>query len=187
MDFAREVGRLLERLEAAGIEYMVVGALAVDAHGMSRMTGDADIQVATEGPPAGASTFMGCIIEEDVTESVFGQRVLVLHQPTAAIPIEVFMTGHWFTRQALARRASAWCDPLGGHVPLPTAEDLILLKAAYLMSTTRRRRKRIQDGADIESVIEANPDLDMDYIEENAKKLGVWKDLQVVFDDMARS
>lgn len=45
----KSLRRLMKRLETAGIAYAIMGAMAVNAHGYQRTTGDVDILLTPEG------------------------------------------------------------------------------------------------------------------------------------------
>lgn len=176
MSLARALRKLLDDLDEAGVRHMVVGGVALDALGVPRTTYDIDVQVdPEEGPAASASTYLGRVVEERSHDPVFDQDVLIVHSTVDPVPVELFLTTHWFPRQALDRRQTTDSKVAGRPVPVPTADDLILLKAAFWTASTRSARKAAQDGVDIEGIIAANrKDLDRSYLEETGKKLGVW-------------
>lgn len=62
---------------------------------------------------------------------------------------------------------------LGRDVEVPTPEDFILLKSAYMVSPTRSRAKAAQDAVDVEGVARFHA-LDSAYVEQNARRLGTW-------------
>lgn len=184
MSLARAVRDLLDDLDEAGIAHMVVGGVALDALGVPRTTYDVDVQIdPEEGPEATASTVLGRVVEERSHDPVFDQDVLVVHSAINPVPVEIFLTSHWFTRQALRRRQAIDSTVVGRPVPVPTPEDFLLLKAAFWVAPSRSRRKAAQDGVDLEGVVDAHrDDLDLAYLEDNGEKLGVWDDLREVLD-----
>ena len=175
-----DLNEILATLEKEQIPHMLVGGLALEALGIVRFTRDIDIQVSIPALPATMPTsFLGCLVDEVALDPVFRQETLVLHIATSGIPIELFRATHWFTVQALARRTMQKSAVLGRSVPIPTPEDFILLKLAYSASPERGDRKSVQDAIDIESVVEAHRGrLDLDYLRENAKKLGVGREIE---------
>lgn len=179
-----EARGFLRHLNEQGLDYMVVGGLALDVLGTPRMTMDIDIQILSdEGPAPGDAVFLGAIIQERSRDEVFGQEVVILHLPTYGVPIEVFLTDHWMTRQALERRRWVESDDLG-NVPIPTPEDFMLLKSAFHQSPTRSKVKRASDGIDIESVVKRHGErLDSAYVEKNARRLGTWGFIEAVLED----
>lgn len=183
MTLAEDVARVLDGLEELGLPHMLVGALAVDAWGVPRTTTDVDLQVALPGPPEKIkSVYLGLVVEEWTRDRTFGQDVLIGHVGTP-VPIEVFVTTHWFTRQALDRRTQIRSALLQREVPVPTREDLILLKSSFYVAPWRSRRKAAQDGVDIDHLVTFAPDLDLDYLRENAERLGVWPALSEILKE----
>lgn len=178
MPFDEDFNAVLRTLRDEGIVCMVVGGVALQAYGVVRATFDVDIQVALPEPPSKSrSIFLGLLVEEWTKDTVFGQDVLVGHLASRPTPIELFVATHWFTRQALAQRRST-PNPYGDEpLWIPRLEDLILLKAAFMIATDRSRRKSAQDGVDIETLIARADALDLPYLEQNARKLGVWEAL----------
>lgn len=170
-----EFRQLADLLEDRGIPYMLVGALAMDVLGDPRSTVDVDVQVDMEPPPPGTTSWEGWFVQERSRDEVFGQETVIVHRPTKTTPFELFLTDHWFTRQALERRQTVVSERFGQKIRVPTAEDFLLLKACYWQHRSRRRSKKAQDGVDIETVFEANREtIDRAYLEGNADELGVW-------------
>ena len=175
MQIRTDLRLILESLNREQLPHMVVGALAVDAWGVPRTTMDIDIQVALPGPPDKLrSVYLGLVVEEWSRDKTFDQDV-VIGSVGSPIPVEIFVTTHWFTSQALSRRVELPSALVGRAVPVPTREDLILLKAAYQAAPWRSRRKAAQDGVDIEHLLTFAPSLDLDYLQINGQRLGVWE------------
>lgn len=169
---------VLQALEAEGVAHMLVGGLALEALGMPRATLDVDIQVsAPEAPSRAKSILYGCVVEEWSRDDVFGQETVIGHVAGSGVPVEFFVTSHWFTRQALERRQRVHSPTLALDVPVPTPEDFVVLKACYLGDAKRSRAKLAQDALDIEGVAAAFP-LDRAYVQGNAERLGAWERLQ---------
>lgn len=164
---------LFEELEAP---HMVVGGLALEALGVPRSTLDIDLQVHLDDPPDPFSQyFHGWFVDEHARDTIFDQDTLILEGKATGTPVEVFLTGHWFTEQALDRRQTVHSGLLDRSIPVPTPEDFILLKAAYSQGEGRSEAKVTQDRLDIESVLDdRGGDLPLAYLEENARKLEVW-------------
>lgn len=174
MGLVQDLRRVLDALDAEGVPHMLVGGLALESLGMPRTTLDIDIQLlAPPGLRRERSVVFGCVVEEWARDEVFGQDTLIAHLGTSAIPVEFFLTGHWFTRQALDRRQVIRSASLAREVAIPRPEDFVLLKTCYLASAGRRAAKRAQDALDVQSVAAAFP-LDRAYLRGNAEKLGVW-------------
>jgi hypothetical protein len=179
MGVVDDIRRVAATLDAERIPFMLVGGFALDALGVPRATVDVDLQVAMDPPPRAASTVLGLIIEERSRDSVFDQDVIIGHVPTSGVPIELFITSHWFTRQALERRQTVKSGMLGQEIPIPRVEDFILLKSAYMTSPARSTRKAAQDGVDVETLMQRTAGtLDAAYVEAAARQLGTWDALR---------
>lgn len=172
-DLASAAGEALALLDRAGVEHMLVGALANDALGYPRSTFDVDLQVRLPAPvPAGASVVYGFVIDERTRDELFGEEVLVLHLPASGVPFELFVATHWFTLQALSRRVRVSSPALRRDVAIPTREDHVLLKLARMGDAKRPRWKVAQDALDIQRALDGGP-VDRAYLALNAAKLGL--------------
>jgi hypothetical protein len=178
MSLAEDLAFVLDGLDAAGLPSMVVGGLALDALGVPRATLDVDLQVAA---PASlrrdAAVLYGCLVEEWTRDPVFDQDAVILQVPTGTTPFELFFATHWLPRQALQGRVEMASPLLGRRIWVPSSEDFVLLKSAYMTSTTRSRAKAAQDALDIEAVAQAHK-LDLTRVEAQAIRLGTWARLR---------
>lgn len=179
MGLVEDLGAFVELLDDLKADYMIVGGLALQGLGIPRSTLDIDVQARLRDPPARhASYFHGWFVDERSKDEVFDQETLILEGRESGVPVELFLTSHWFTRQALERRQTVESSLLDREIPIPTAEDFVLLKAAYWQSDGRAEAKANQDRLDIEGVVEAHgPEMDLGYVKENATQLAVWDDL----------
>lgn len=176
-----EFRQLVDLLEDREIPYMLVGALAMDVLGDPRST--VHVQVDMEPPSPGTTSWEGWFVQERARDEVFDQETLIVHRPTGTTPFELFLTDHWFTRQALERRQTVVSERFGREIPVPTVEDFPLLEACYWQHGSRRRSMKAQDGVDIETVFEANREaIDRAYLAENADELGVWDALKELLE-----
>lgn len=161
------------------VPHMLVGGVALEALGVPRSTLYIDVQVRLPEEPSDVSSyFHGWFIAERAKDEVFDQDVIILEGKETGVPVEMFLTDHWFTERALERRTKVESGLLGRRIPVPAAEDFLLLKAAFHAASSRSEAKATQDRLDIEGVVEEHRgDLDRPYIEENARELGVWSTL----------
>lgn len=175
---AHDLAFVLRALESEGLDAMLVGGLALDALHVPRATLDIDLQVAAPALlPREASVLWGCIVEEWTRDEVFGQDAVIVQAPGGSVPLELFFATHWLPRQALARRVQMPSPLVARDVWVPTPEDFILLKSAYMAHPTRARAKAAQDAVDIEAVARAYA-LDRHYLEDAARRLGTWTRLE---------
>lgn len=142
--------------------------------GVPRATVGVDLQVAAPSIlRRDASVLYGCLVEEWTRDAVFDQDAVILQAPGSATPFELFFATHWLPREALARRVAMASPALGRTIWVPTPEDFVLLKSAYMASPSRSRAKAAQDAVDIEMVSRAH-ELDLGRVEDAATRLGTW-------------
>lgn len=142
---------VLEAIESAGVEYVVVGALAYGAWGIPRSTKDADFVVACAGPELDALLRKlppSFSIDPQARMELFtGTLRWVLHLDGTPFEIEMFLLGsdshhaEMFARKRLERITmidrEAW---------IPSPEDLVIQKLRWA------RRKDLDDAQNILAV-----------------------------------
>ncbi len=156
-------------LDDAGIEYMLVGGLAVGIWSLPRATIDIDFLVAIKLDDYN-------VLKKKLKES--NAFVFIHDKPTifkkitllratlkknADISVDFLFADDDFKTEALKRKVSV--DIADFDVNITTPEDLVLLK---LLSS------RAQDKLDAEKILEMQKDvLDMEYIRRWSKKLSI--------------
>lgn len=185
MGLVEDLDAVLDLMEDLEAPHMVVGGVALEALGVPRSTLDIDLQVRLrEAPSNVAAYFHGWFVAERSRDDVFDQDVVILEGKATGVPVEMFLTSHWYTGQALDRRQRVESGLLSREIPVPTPEDFVLLKAAYMEASGRSEAKRNQDRLDIERVVEEHRGegkdeaFDRAYVEEHAQELGVWDALR---------
>jgi hypothetical protein len=137
---------------------LVIGGLAVSLMARPRVTRDIDgLVLLPESRWAAflkASGKYGFVPRESDTLA-FAQtaRVLLLRHQASGIDIDIILGSLPFEEEAVARRTMVSVG--GTMVPLPTAEDLIIMKAVA---------HRDQDLLDIDALLAAFPRLDYDRL-----------------------
>jgi len=133
---------------------LIIGGLAVALLGRPRVTRDVDalVLLAEERWPAfveSGSAFGFVPRQPDTLAFAHEARVLLLrHQPTG-IDVDIALGCLPFEEEAVARATAV--KVAGVSVPLPTAEDLVIMKAVA---------HRDRDLLDIEGLLATHPDLD---------------------------
>jgi hypothetical protein len=145
-------------LRRAGIEHALIGALAMGAHGAGRNTHDLDLLA--DGSRA-----------DDVDRILRGLGYAVLHRTEdvgnyvsddpAKGRVDFLFARRPHSRAMLARARAR--SAVGVEVCVVDAEDLIGFKVQSSSNNPRRRR---QDMADVQRILELVPDLDLDRIRE---------------------
>jgi hypothetical protein len=150
---------LLRRLNAAGVEYVVVGGLAVGAWGYVRGTDDADI---VPDPSSENLERLACVLEE------LDGRVVVADKVTEPSAIKLFLrTGD----KTLVRTSLGEVDVLQGLPQIPRYEELVsdAVDAEYEearfrvcsladLRAMKRAAARGQDLLDLEALEIAHPE-----------------------------
>jgi hypothetical protein len=184
IDFARLV---IEALEAAGVEYMLAGALAVAAWAEARSTQDVDIvinvPVERMAPLSQELEKRDMLVPADVILDLFLETradlpVNAIHLHTG-YKAEFFLLrpGDTYRETAFARRRLVDLGPPLGEVYVHAPEDLILNKLHYFGISHQPKHVR-----DIASILLAwGDELDLAYIENWAARLGLttlWEEAQ---------
>jgi hypothetical protein len=186
LDFGDFMRLVLDALEAAHVDYLIGGAVAVWAWGEARTTRDFDlvVNIPFENIPA--------LSEELEKRNMLVPVEIILDllvKPEGDLPInaihlytgykaELFMLrpGDLFRQTALARRRLVDLGPPLGQVYVHAPEDLILNKLRYFSLSHQPKHTR-----DIASMLLALGDeLDTDYLESWAARLGLldlWREI----------
>ncbi len=178
---------MLESLEAAGVEYLIGGAIAEWAWGEPRATQDLDIVINL--PVKSVVRFSEELKKRDML--VPADIILdAMVEDRADIPLNaihmysglkadlyLMRDGDALRQSAFQRRVLVDYGPPIGKVYVHSAEDLILYKLLYLGLSGQPKHAR-----DIAAILRAKKNqIDFGYIEEWVTQLGlgsVWKELQ---------
>jgi hypothetical protein len=159
---------------------VVIGGLAVALLGRPRVTRDIDAMVLLPEDrwPAfvDAGSAFGFVPRlPDTLAFAREARVLLLrHQPTA-IDVDVALGCLPFEEEVVARATAV--QVAGVSVPLPTPEDLIIMKAVA---------HRDRDLLDIEGLLAAHPHLDVRRIRRWVRAFADALDTPELYDDLQR-
>jgi hypothetical protein len=177
---------ILEALDAAGVEYLIGGAIAEWAWGEPRATQDIDIVINL--PIKAVGKFSKELEKRDmlVPAEIILDTIL---EDRADIPINAIhmysglkadlypvRSGDELRLRAFQRRQRVDYGPPIGRVYIHSPEDLILYKLIYFGVSQQPKHAR-----DIAAILRAMKDqIDFGYIEEWTTRLGlssVWKEL----------
>lgn len=149
------IAALVESLRAQRVRGMLIGAVAASLLGRPRTTRDVDAVVWLERPREWARFLAGLRthgIEPRIAaplDFAARSRVLLLRHAPSGIDVDISLGALPFEEEAISRATERKVGRL--RVPLPTPEDLVIMKAIA---------HRPRDAADIEGLLDAHPDLD---------------------------
>jgi len=133
----------------------VIGGVAASLLGRPRVTRDIDALVLLDEGEWEAFLVKGAMfgfVPRLANALTFARqaRVLLVRHEASGIDIDIAFGALPFEEEAVAH--TVWHDVGGVRIPLPLAEDLLIMKAVA---------HRPRDMADIESILDAQPKLDL--------------------------
>jgi len=146
-DLHGALGRLASDLEERGIDYMVIGAVALMAHGYPRFTEDIDLVMTAEG----LETFHRELVGRGYAPAFEGARKR-LRATRAGVPVEVITAGEYpgdGRPKPVSFPAPAEASVEIDGVRFVTLEKLVELKLASGMTAA----DRLKDLADVQELI----------------------------------
>ena len=171
---------LAERLDGAGIPYMLTGSLAMALYAEPRMTRDIDLVVECKGRTAEdfVKLFQDvCYINADAVRQALasGGMFNIIHLEGVSKADFVVRRPEDYRRTEFARRRLM---NIGGReISVVAPEDLILSKLLWWIAGDSDLQR-----ADLRMLLESLPELDMDYIELWAQRLGAVTRLQELME-----
>jgi hypothetical protein len=187
LDIADFLKLVIEALEAAGVEYLIGGAIAEWAWGEPRATQDLDLVVKI---PIKAINKLSKELEkrdmlipaEIILDSILEERADIplnaihMHSGFKADLYPV-REGDELRQSAFQRRDLVDYGPPIGKVYIHSPEDLILYKLIYFGLSQQSKHSR-----DIAAILKSKKnELDLDYIEGWVTRLGltsIWKEMR---------
>jgi hypothetical protein len=147
---------LMEWFRDAGLRGAVIGGVAASLRGKPRLTNDVDalvLDVDAETLLRSASEFGFAPRITDAADFARQTRVVLLRYEPGGVDIDISLGALPFEQEVIER--STWIRAGNVRILLSSAEDLVIMKAVA---------GRPRDMMDIENVIQANPNLDVDRI-----------------------
>jgi hypothetical protein len=169
---------LVAWLQAGPFPGIVIGGVAASLLGRPRATRDVDaVVLLDEGRweeflAAGKQFGFVPRVTDALTFARESRVLLLRHEPTG-ISADISCGALPFEEEAIARALSVAVS--GISVPLPTPEDLIIMKAVA---------HRPRDLADIESVLDAHPKLNLRRIRRWVREFAALLDMPEVLEDV---
>jgi predicted nucleotidyltransferase len=171
---------LVAWLKAKRVEGLIIGGVAASILGRPRVTRDVDVLVLLDekdwGEFLSAGTEFGFVAR--VTNPLdFARKAKVLlirHEPSG-IDVDVTFGVLPFEKEAITN--AVWVNIRGVRLPLPNAEDLIIMKAVA---------HRPRDLADIESIMDAHPNLNLRKIRRWVKEFSTAIEMPDILNDLEK-
>jgi hypothetical protein len=157
---------------------LVIGGLAVALLGRPRVTRDVDalVLLAEERWPAflEAGSALGFVPRQPDTLAFAREaRVLLVRHQATGIDVDVALGCLPFEKEAVARARVV--QVAGVSVPLPTPEDLVIMKAVA---------HRSRDLLDIDGLLAAHPDLDLRRVRRWVRAFAEALETPEIYDDL---
>lgn len=169
---------VVSRLESAGIPYMLTGSVAMSLYAVPRMTRDLDLVV--ECGPADVEKLTrlfapDCYVDAGSIREAVRRRSMfnIIHNQWIIKADFIIRKDEPYRRQEFGRRRPL--DVAGTKVDVTSPEDLILSKLVWARDSASELHLR-----DVRVIIASVPELDSDYLEQWAGRLGVTQLLEEV-------
>ena len=166
--------------EGLGLEFCVIGGVALQRWGEPRFTADADLSVLVEPgrEEVVAGALLGQLRARIDNPLDFARRTrVVLLQSIDGVGIDIVLAGLPY-EAAVIERSSRWEIDAGTTLHTCSAEDLLVMKAFAA---------RDKDWADVTSVLERQGSrLDLDFVREQLQPLAVAKDEPEILEQLER-
>lgn len=146
---------LVHWLRAEQVPGLVIGGVAASLLGRPRLTLDVDVAVLLDENRwekfLSTGTRFGFMPRiRDALAFARRSRVFLLNHRPSGVDVDISLVALLFEEESIAR--AKWTDVGGLSIPLPTPEDLIIMKAVA---------HRPRDLADVESLLDAHPRLNL--------------------------
>ena len=167
--------RIVESFNAAGLDYMFTGALAVSYYGRARTTADIDVVVTVGGVGwrerlVSALRAAGLVVEEKALDDALknGYNIVTFRDSKSPLTLDII-----FSRGKLAKK-------LGRVLGLPTyyqkPEELVLAKLRMIKATVPRERAQ-KDVDDVKAILKFAR-VDLEAVRRKAQKEGTLQILE---------
>lgn len=175
------IGRLVRRLEALGIPYMLAGSVASSHHGRPRATNDADVVI--DPTPEALDELVAALLADGyyvdlrlAREALRARRLFNAIDPETAFKIDLIIRkDRPYSREEFSRRERRDLDGLS--ISIATAEDTLVSKLEWAQKAGGSERQ-LDDASGILAVCGGR--LDREYVAKWASALGVadlWQEI----------
>lgn len=162
---------VINRLESAGLRYMVTGSIAANFYTTPRMTRDIDLVIEIEEKDVEKfhSLFSGdfYVDPESVRHALYDKGSFNIIHREGIVKVDFIIRKETeYRKLEFGRRRTILFEGMNLYVTSP--EDLVLSKLYWAKESLSETQLR-----DIHNLLKTVPDMDMDYVEEWVKKLGL--------------
>ena len=171
---------LVAWLKANRTQGLIIGGVAASILGRPRVTRDVDALVLLDEKDW--NEFLSAGTEFGFVARVIGPldfarkaKVLLVRHKPSGIDVDVTFGALPFEREAITH--AVWVNIKGVRIPLPTPEDLIIMKAVA---------HRPRDLADIESIIDAHPEINLRKIRGWVKEFSIAIEIPDILNDLEK-
>ena len=169
---------LISLLRAERVSGILIGGVAASLLSRPRLTRDIDAIVLLgeehwEKFLSTAARFGFAARRPDALTFARQAHVLLLRHEPSEIEADVVFAGLPFEEEAIAR--AVWVDFEGVRLPLPTIEDLVIMKAVA---------NRPRDLADIEALLDAQRNLDLRRVRRWVREFAAALDRPSILSDL---
>ncbi|MBI5410047.1 MAG: nucleotidyltransferase [Nitrospirae bacterium] len=171
---------LVNWLKAEGVPGIITGGVAASILGRPRVTRDVDsviiidLDVLADFISSGHKYGFIPRLEDILAFAIKARVLLMKHKPTG-IDIDISLGALPFEYESIER--AVWINVGDFSLPLPTPEDLIIMKAVA---------HRQRDLIDIESIIDANPNMDVQRIRTWVNEFSAVLEMPEILDDLEK-
>ena len=171
---------LIAWLQEKKVPGIIIGGVAVSLLSRPRLTRDVDAVVLLDSEKwegflkAGRQFGFTPRLQDCLAFAQKNRVLLINHKPTG-IDVDISMGALPFEEEAVSRAVKTKVS--GITIPLPAPEDLVIMKAVA---------HRPIDLADIRSILEAHPNLDLHRVRKWAKEFSSVLEMPEIFDDLKK-
>jgi len=174
------LGALIAWLQSENVSGLIIGGVAASLLGRPRFTRDVDVLILLDDDRwekfLEAGDRFGFVPRIDNAVAFARRsRVFLVHHKQSGIDVDIALAGLPFEAESIEQ--AKWRKVGKLTLPLPTPENLIIMKAIA---------HRPQDMADIKSLVDANPKLDLRRVRRWVKEFSTALDMPDILSDLEK-
>ena len=174
------LGALIAWLQSEIVSGLIIGGVAASLLGRPRFTRDVDVLILLDDDRwekfLEAGDRFGFVPRIDNAVAFARRsRVFLVHHKESGIDVDIALAGLPFEAESIEQ--AKWRKVGNLTLPLPTPENLIIMKAIA---------HRPQDMADIKSLVDANPKLDLRRVRRWVKEFSTALDMPDILFDLEK-